>query len=485
MGREQDGSMPFMLGAHAATYGDLRRAADRISTHLSLNGCGAGTRVGICLDQGLAYVASLLAVRQVGAVAVLLAPEWTEAEKARVLSHSEVSGLIADAPINSASVPIQHIDVADLDCMILRYDVTPSMACEPGDAAIIYTSGTTGQSKGVILTEDGISANVRSVSAYLELEQSDSSPIFTPSCYVLSLSVNLVHAWVGASLSPLPRGLVMPMDIIRSIEEYRHTGLAAPTTAFRILADLNIDVAPDLTSVRYAMTVGQPLDPSTADTIATQFPNAEIVNAYGCTENSPRISCGRVGDRRDTGKYGWFSVGLALEGTAIRIIDEAGEDLPVNEVGRVIISGPSLMRAYWRDKERTAEALIDGWFHTPDLGYLDDDGRLHLIGRLNSIINTGNEKVSPEEVEKVLCDAAGVAEAGVYGVPDPILGEAVQAQVVLEPNASLEVRDLKTHCRKFISAFKVPRHIDVVSALPLTFYGKLDRGRLSRSEGSR
>jgi long-chain acyl-CoA synthetase len=136
----------------------------------------------------------------------------------------------------------------------------------------------------------------------------------------------------------------------------------------------------------------------------------------------------------------------------------------------------------FKDPGATAERLRDGWFHTRDVGYLDDQGFLHLTGRETNLINIGNEKVSPEEVERVLLDLPGVREAAVYGAPDALLGESVHARVVLEPGARLQVTQLQRHCRERFSGFKVPRRILIAESIPKTLYGKIDRRKL-REEG--
>jgi len=140
------------------------------------------------------------------------------------------------------------------------------------------------------------------------------------------------------------------------------------------------------------------------------------------------------------------------------------------------------MRGYWKDPAATSERLKDGWFHTRDLGFVDGDGLLHLTGRQNTLINIGNEKVAPEEVEKVLLQIPGVEDAAVYGASDPLLGESVRAQVVLAPEARIEVADLQRHCRKKLSSYKLPRRILVTNGIPRTLYGKIDRKKLSAKE---
>ena len=230
------------------------------------------------------------------------------------------------------------------------------------------------------------------------------------------------------------------------------------------------------------MSVGQPLDVDLVARVQNFFPNAAIINMYGCTENSPRISGQRIDQRTRPTAHGVYPVGRALDGIEISIHQSSGEPVGPTETGEVWIGGTSLMRGYWRDLALTSKHLVDGSFRTEDLGFLTEDGSLYLVGRSNSIINVGNQKVSPEEVERVLESDTRVVEAGVYGVPDDLLGERPAAQVVLEPGVGWDEKALRRACRKQLSAYKVPRSIvvvdSVVDSLPRTDYGKIDRKRL-------
>lgn len=466
---------PFIAGAGAVTYGELLAAADRLAAKLKARGLARGGRVAVCLDQGLEYVASLLGIWKGGGVSVLMAPDWTPREKERVIEHSGAALILADMAPASQSARLDDFD--GLECSLFSYPAGDATPCEPGDAVIIYTSGTTGEPKGVVLTERGITANVAAVAEYLAIEAADRVPIFTPTCYAYSLSQNLVQASRGGAILPVPSGLMFPMDVLHAIATYSLTGFSATPTACRILCNLALDTDARYDSVRFVMCGGQFLDVGLVRLIESVFPRARVVNMYGCTENSPRIAYQYVDEPGSADEHGYFPVGRPVRGTDVRVMGEGGLAAP-GEIGEVVIRGTSLMRAYWRDEATTAERLRDGWFHTRDLGYVDAMGRLHLTGRQSTIINVGNEKVSPEEVEKVLLEFPGVVDAAVYGRPDRLLGEAVEAQLVLDDSARTLLSDIQRHCRDRISGYKVPRRFVTVNAIPRTLYGKIDRARL-------
>jgi acyl-CoA synthetase (AMP-forming)/AMP-acid ligase II len=325
---------------------------------------------------------------------------------------------------------------------------------------------------------------VRAVAGYLELTPQDGAPVFTPPCYAYSLSQNLVTTWTGGRLLPVASGLLFPMEILRALAQERLTGLSATPTAFRLLCQLDYDEALDLSSVRYAMLGGQFLDPHLVGLTTSLFPNARVVNMYGCTENCPRISYHYVSGTSGLSDRGYYPVGRPVEGTEIQIVGEDGAPVVPGEKGEVLIRGTSLMRRYWKDPEATAARLADGWFHTKDLGFLDAEKRLHLSGRLAIVINIGNEKVSPEEVEAVIGQVEGVMDAAVFGRPDPVLGQTVHAVIVTEPGSVVDVADIQRHCRRELSGYKVPRGIEFVEDLPRTHYGKIDRMALAEMAGT-
>jgi acyl-CoA synthetase (AMP-forming)/AMP-acid ligase II len=270
---------------------------------------------------------------------------------------------------------------------------------------------------------------------------------------------------------------MFPMDVLHSIAVHGLTGFSATPTACRILCNLALETEEKYDSVRFVMCGGQFLDLGLVRLIESIFPRARVVNMYGCTENSPRIAYHYADEPDGSDEHGYFPVGRPVLGTDVRIVVDSGDAAP-GETGEVVIRGTSLMRGYWRDAETTRERLRDGWFHTRDLGYADPRGRLYLTGRQSTIINIGNEKVSPEEVEKVLLEFAGVTDAAVYGRPDRLLGESVEAQLVLDAGAQTLLGDIQRHCRERISGYKVPRRFVTVNAIPRTLYGKIDRARL-------
>lgn len=468
------GAAPFVLGDAPRSYADLRAAAERLAAALKAAGCVQGSRVAVCFDQSFEYAASLFAVWKAGGISVLMSPDWTDHEKARVMAHAETRLALTDGPFLVADEPESAQRLDGLEAYLHEYAQAETASAQPGDAVLIYTSGTTGTPKGVLLSASAVSANAEAVAEYLGLGPSDRSPVFTPTCYAYSLSQNLSHAYAGAALLPQPSGLMFPQEILLGIAKHGLTGISGTPTIFRILTEMDPEADLDLKSVRYAMTGGQPLTARLVADIVSLLPKARVVNMYGCSENSPRVAYHWADGKAGLDEHGYYAVGRPVKGTELRVAED----------GEVLLRGTSLMRGYWRDPEATAERLKDGWFHTRDLGRVDGEGLLHLAGRQTNIINIGNEKVSPEEVERILLEVPGVREAAVYGAPDALLGETVHARVVLEKGADVPLLTLQRHCREKVSGFKVPRKILVADSIPKTLYGKIDRSKLRQGEAS-
>jgi acyl-CoA synthetase (AMP-forming)/AMP-acid ligase II len=471
---------PAVLGAESLTASELLRRVDALAKHLASEGLTPGTRIGLCLDPTPEYVVALLAVLRADGVALMLSPTWTGPETDRclgmvqpsfVVSHGACPG--SSGPRRSSALP-GELQLHDLR----RQDVPPS---ESGDAVIIFTSGTSGTPKGVVLTESGVLANAGAVREYLGVEAADAAPLFTPTCYAYAVSQVLVQMLGRAPICPIRTGFKYPILILEAIDALRLRGLSANPTSFKMLLKAAADVTLPLDSLRYAMGGGQFLSREVVDGMERRFRGCRVVNQYGCTENSPRIAYHWVSEGEEPLPGKSLPVGKAVAGTEIRISDE----------GQVLVRGTSLMSRYWQMPEETARRMIDGWYTTGDVGFQDAAGDLVLIGRLSDVINVGNEKVSPGEVEGFLEQAPGVAEAAVFGTDDPLLGEAVEAIVVprdghrVSPDEML--RSVRAHLKAFVSAYKMPRRVHLRKALPRNLYGKLDRSRLvawARDEAS-
>ncbi|GAB92843.1 class I adenylate-forming enzyme family protein, partial [Gordonia rhizosphera] len=256
------------------------------------------------------------------------------------------------------------------------------------------------------------------------------------------------------------------------LERVRPTYFSAVPTIFALLAAAPADVEPDTSSVRFAVCGAAPVSEELLRAVGDRF-GFTMVEGYGLTESTCASACNPVDGVRKLG-----TVGPAIAGQQIRIVDPDGREVAVGERGEVLISGPTVMAGYLNNPEATAATIVDGWLHTGDVGILDDDGYLQVVDRIKDMIIRGGENLYPKEIESALAGAPGVLEVAVVGKPDALLGEVPVAYVVPYPDADVSADALRAHCADHLTRVKVPAEITVLPALPKNPVGKIDKPTL-------
>jgi long-chain acyl-CoA synthetase len=346
------------------------------------------------------------------------------------------------------------------------YPVEP-LATADDVALIFYTSGTTGHPKGVMLTHQNIAAQYfQSTSALLGIGPSDCVACVFP----------LFHTAQHVFLQPpLTIGATVVIDSFsakqlssRLAQERVTIFFAVPAMYHILLQDPQFSAAA-LSTVRILAYGGSIMPIDTIRALKKRFPQAAIHNLYGQTENSPAVS--GLDDRYVFTKPG--SVGRPLPGMSIAIFDDDDHEVAPGVVGEVVTQGVNLMKGYYHDDESTALAVRGGWYHTGDLGYLDEEGFLYVIDRKKDMIIRGGQNVYPAEVENVLYQHPGVLECAVIGVPHPILGEEIVAVVVQKPQCALSPDEMSAFARGRIASYKIPVRYHFVDKLPHNASGKI------------
>ena len=481
------------------TYSELLADALRFATLLQRGGLRRGDRVVLYLDNSATCVRAIFGVLLAGGVISVVSSQTKLDKLAFILNNSEATGVVTE----SRSADVAAAAIARCPSVKQAYcteggDLGPSSFIGLGDAvastapdlrdphiiptdlaALVYTSGTTGRPKGVMMTHGALVFSVGSIAEYLRLDPEDRILSVLPLAFTYGLSQLLLTARLGATLL-LERSFAFPTNTLARIQVEEATVFpAVPTVFATITAIAHQKPAP---SVRCLTNAAAGLPPSMHERLSRVFPNARLYRMYGQTE------CIRVCylepdliDEKPT------SVGKAIPGTELFVLDEEGNRVRSGEVGVLHVRGPHLMAGYWRTPDLTAEVFREGpipgerVYCTRDYFTMDDDGYLYFVDRSDDIIKTRGEKVSSVEVENVIYDIPGVRFAAVIGVPDDVLGQAVRAYVVLEEDATLGTDEIRRACRAKLESLMVPRDVILVEALPHTESGKVRKKSLTEA----
>jgi long-chain acyl-CoA synthetase len=404
-------------------------------------------------------------LRDSGAVALVALAPLAEAaiaglDGAEGCRHLLLAGLPADAPCPAPARRLEDL-LADAGT---AFTSAPTQADDV--AMILYTSGTTGYPKGAALTH----FHYHFVSHLLardlwRIGPDDVVLMVAPAAHVFGQVLLNGACAARASLSLMSR--FEPAAFLRTIERDRVTFFAGVPAIGQLLLGSPQVAQFDLSSLRLAMFGGAPMPPGMAEQIRHRF-GIEVITGFGLTEAVPITFV-----TADMKQAPPASVGTPVWGTRVRIVGEAGRDLPAGAVGEIVVRGPQVFRGYHGQSQPTADAWLDGWFRTGDMGHLDENGYLFLAGRQKEMIKTSGYAVFSAEVERVLYAHPAVAEAAVIGVPHATVGEVVQAFVVLKPGAVASARELIAHCKSQLAAYKAPRRIRFRDGLPKNRAGKV------------
>ena len=482
--------MALVDGEHRVSYGELQTRVNDFAQALRELGIVPGSRIAIALPNCVEAVVACYGAWQVGAVVVRLNVQARTRDFARWLSHCgacavvhaaghadlerAMAGIATPAP---ASIVVGHAASQDAGSTV-GFHIQDSVAVDAetaaaGTAMIIYTSGTTGDPKGVTLTHANLVANTDAVIAYLRLGASDSVLSVLPFYYAYGASVLHTHLASGACVV-LAQNLLFPHLLMQQIASERITGFSGvPSTYALLLERVALDDY-DLSSLRYLTQAGGAMPISLTRRLRAALPQPELFVMYGQTEATSRLTW--LPPAQLETKAG--SVGIPVQDVQLRIVRDDGMPADRGEHGEVRACGPGLMAGYWRNPEASARVLQDGWLRTGDIGYLDAEGFLFLLGRRSDMIKTGAHRVHPDDIEQVIAEVPGVREVAVVGTADEILGQAIKAFVVAPGMSERGDAMIKAHCRAELAPYKIPRHIEFVNSLPRTASGKVQRTQL-------
>jgi long-chain acyl-CoA synthetase len=461
----------------AMTYRALDDASARVAGVLHERGLRPGDRVGIMMPNVAEVPVVYYGILRAGGVVVPMNPLLKAREVAYYLGDSEAGLVFAwhsfagEARAGAAEAGAELIVVDEADFPALLGAAVPAGdvvdRADDDTAVILYTSGTTGHPKGAELTHGNLISNTE-VSRADIVQARPEDVIFggLPLFHVFGQTVALnVAVAAGACLTLLPR--FDAAHALRIIAGHHVTVFEGVPTMYVALLHQPDRADYDVSALRMCISGGAALPVEVLRGFEDAF-GCTVLEGYGLSETSPVASFNQPGRERKPG-----SIGTPIRGVQMRVVDNSDQEVPRGEVGEIVISGPNVMKGYWHRPEATAEAIRDGWFHSGDLARVDEDGYYFIVDRKKDMIIRGGYNVYPREIEEVLYEHPAVAEAAVIGIPHPALGEEVAAAVALKPGAAASAEELRDHVKGQVAAYKYPRHVWIVDALPKGATGKI------------
>jgi long-chain acyl-CoA synthetase len=485
-----------ILGEARLSYAQLDELSDKLAANLTAAGLAIGDRVGLQLPNIPQFVIAYFGILKAGGVVVpmnvlLKAPEIAyqlEDSGARALITyggfaDEAAKAAEAAALTSLYIVGETVGEAGGGAApfeaLLAGDAPGSQlaARSPADpAVIIYTSGTTGTPKGAVLSHIGLYMNADIPGRLFEFSADDVALVALPLFHVFALS-SIMNTCVllGGTMTLVPR--FDPRAVLEIMQRDRVTVFMGVPTMFIALLQAVDSADYDLASLRVAVSGGAPIPAEVIDSFESRF-GVAILEGYGLSESSSTATFNISVSERKV-----YSVGKPIWGTSVQIWDDDSRPLPpgADHVGEVVLRGMNIMTGYHNNPEATAKAFAGGWFHTGDLGYIDEDGFLFIVDRIKDLIIRGGYNVYPREVEEVLYAHPAVAEAAVIGVPDPKMGEEVRAIVAVRPGQSVTEAELIEFVKERAAAYKYPRTIEFRDSLPKGATGKILKKELRPS----
>jgi acyl-CoA synthetase (AMP-forming)/AMP-acid ligase II len=483
----------LLVGESQYTYGDLERASSQVARHLCGMRLERGSRVILASDNSFFWVASYLGIMQAGLVCVPLPSGVPESEFGHAARVAEARTAFVQARVaRKYREWLRGFDVVT-DQERPTLPAVASQACfgaicsrdEGGSvplpavrgdelAALMFTSGSTGKPRGVMVSHGNIAANTESIIRCVGLSQSDRIMDVLPFHYCFGASLLHTHLRVGGSVVIESR-FMYPEDVLQRMIDSACTGFAGVPSHFQLLLRASSLRRRRFPNLRYVQQAGGHLAPAFIDELRRVLPATRVYVMYGQTEATARLSC--LAPEMLESKTG--SIGKAVPGVTLRVMNELGEEVRPGEVGEIVAEGKNIALGYWRDPVETARVFRNGMLHTGDLAKVDQDGFIYVVDRAKDIIKCGGKRVSCQVVEDQLLECGELTEAAVIGWPDDVLGEAVKAFVVPRALEWEHVEEsIRLFCKMRLPAELVPRQIVLLKALPKNGAGKVLKAQL-------
>lgn len=481
-------------GLRSVSYSEAIAVGHQVAGAQRDLGLGVGDRVAVLAENSIEYVLFYLGCAMSGCVPVPFNFRLAEAEWGYLLEDSESKMVVAD-PSYVPAIERLRVDLPRLESFITIGDPPNESSgwrsfddlvgtAEPGGEQFlppgsamyqIYTSGTTGRPKGIVISHEAMTFQVMQQHAsfgpigVLDGRLLSSAPMFHAGMTTMWL---IATTW-GGSLY-VQRGFE-PVAALRALREEKITwALLVPAMISACLTELVRDPSQGVEDLGLIIYGSAPM-PEPILREAIDIFGCEFIQFYGLSETNSLIGLQPADHRRALSERPELlrAAGRTVPGAAVRVVDEAGADVPIRQVGEILLAGPSIMSEYWKDPEKTAETIRDGWLWTGDAGYLDEEGYLYITDRIKDMVVSGAENIYPREVEEVLFTHPGIADVAVIGVPDERWGEALKAVVVRADGQQITAEDVIRYAKASLASYKCPKSVDFIDEMPRNPSGKV------------
>jgi long-chain acyl-CoA synthetase len=486
------------FGKRRRSWCELGERVARLAGGLRSLYANPGDRVAILSLNSDRYLELYLATAWAGAVIVPLNIRWSLLETEDAMRDCRANVLIVDKAFAATGMELSkalpglklvHADDGDAPAGMESYETLlassapmPDMMRGSGDlAGIFYTGGTTGRSKGVMLSHGNLMANAFNALGEGTFPSSSIYLHTAPMFHLANGSAMYSLLLSGGSNVIIPA--FTPEGVMAAVRNEGVTDVLLVPTMIQMFVDHPALTSYDLSSLKHIHYGGSPISEAVLDRATKALPNVQLTQAYGMTELSPIVAMlhwkEHTGDARAKGRH--RAAGRATLGCEVRIVDADDKIVPLGTVGEIVVRGDNVMMGYWERPDETAKAMVKGWLHTGDGGYMDEDGFVYIVDRIKDMIISGGENVYSAEVENAIALHPAVEQCAVIGIPNEEWGEQVHAMVVLKSGAQLSASELIEFSKTRIAGYKCPRSVDIgEKPLPLSGAGKILKRELRK-----
>jgi long-chain acyl-CoA synthetase len=453
------------------SYSQLHRSICNISGWIQ-GFYGVNNNFILIADNSFFFVSVYFGIIHSGNRVVLVDPKTSYQDILTIIQQCNASIIFAD---------LNREQLSDLGCPLIfpgdieNLPISEGISSHGGDqdcAVIIFTSGSTGTKKGVMLSHQNLIANTSSIVQYLQISEKDRICVVLPFFYCFGAS--LLHTHVRAGGSVVLAQSIFLGSVIHTLDKYQCTGFAGVPSTYLILKHKTPFLSKPFPSLRFFQQAGGHLAPEVVQELISAFPDKQFYVMYGATEATARLSYLPPSDQaRKPG-----SIGKGIPGVTLDVYDDEGQPVPLGKCGEIVARGENIMLGYYNDPEETKRVLRNGWYHTGDLGKIDEDGYIYVTGRIGTFIKSGGFKVSPVEIEDTIQKLPDAYGCVVIGIPHYLMGEAIIACIQSQNPTNEFKHQVLEHCRRELPTHKIPVDIVFVDEIPLNSSGKSDRRAL-------